>query len=49
MVRGLCVWGGKGGNTFLNLGMWGIQGQGTNMGGLREAEYCENAIDLGSG
>ena len=32
----------------LNLGKWGIQGQGTNVGGFREAVYCENAIDFGS-
>ena len=30
------------GNIPLNLGKWGIQGEGTNMEGFREAVYCEN-------
>ena len=39
---------GGGGNMSLNLGKWGIQGEGTNMEGFREAVYYENTMGSGS-
>ena len=39
---------GEGGNMSLNLGKWGIQDEGTNMEGFREAVYYENTMGSGS-
>lgn len=48
MIGGVCRGRRGGDNMSLNLREWGIQGRGTDMGVLGEAEYCENAFDFGS-